>query len=81
MSAIVDKQITWLNAEFWELLERLEVRHQRVQSEYDSARRQLDRVDPKTSSDIHGAWARYCEVIAELDRAAGELELLRLSSI
>jgi hypothetical protein len=81
VSAIIDKQTTCLNADFWELLERLEARHQRAQSEYDSARRQLDRVDPKVTSQIQHAWIRYCDVIEELDRAAGELERLRLSSI
>jgi hypothetical protein len=80
MSAVIETQTTWLNADFWELLDRLEGRHRRVQSEYDNARRQLERVDPKIGSEIQRAWTRYCEVIAELDRAAGELELLRLSS-
>ena len=80
MSAIIDKQTTWLNSDFWELLERLEARHRRAQSEYDSARRQLEQVDPKISSQVEHAWLRYCDVIAELDRAAGELERLRLSS-
>ena len=81
MSAVIDTQTTWLNADFWELLDRLEGRHQRAQSDYDSARRELDRVDPKIKSAVRDAWVRYCDVIAELDRAAGELELLRLSRI
>jgi hypothetical protein len=81
MSAVIQTQTTWLNAEFWELLDRLEGQHRRAQSDYEHARRQLERVDPKISAELHSAWARYCEVIAELDRAAGELELLRLSSI
>jgi hypothetical protein len=81
MSAVITTQTTWLNADFWELLDRIEGRHSRAQSDHESARRRLERVDPKLSSEIQEAWARYCEVIAELDRAAGELEQLRLSRI
>jgi hypothetical protein len=81
MSAVINTRTAWLNADFWELLDRLEGRHSRAQSDYEMARRQLERVDPKIGSQIQEAWARYCDVIAELDRAAGELEMLRLRRI
>ncbi len=81
MSVVIESQIKWLSADFWNLLDRYETQHRRAQSDYDSARRQLDRVDPKAISEFRDAWARYCEVILELDRTAGELEHLRVNSV
>ena len=81
MSAIIESYNAWLNAEFWDHLLRIEGHHQRVHSDYDSARRQLDRLDPKADPAFQDAWTRYCEVVAELDRATGELEFLRLRGV
>ncbi len=81
MSAMIGSQTTWLTAEFWDRLDRLETQHRRVQSAYEAVRRQLSRIDPKVSPEFREIWDRYCDVIAELDRAAGELELLRLGGI
>ena len=81
MSAVIEPQTSWLNSDFWERLDRLETQHRRIQSAYETVRRQLDRIDPKINPEFREIWARYCEVIAELDRAAGELELLRFGGI
>ena len=77
MSASEEHRAEWLDPEFWERLDRLEGRHLRVQSEHESARRGLDRVTPREAEELRQAWRRYCEVIAELDRATAELEALR----
>jgi hypothetical protein len=61
----------------WEKLRSLEDRHQRVQSEYDAARRGLERLAPGDAAQLCAAWRRYCEVIAELERTTSEFEGLR----
>ena len=66
----------WLEAGFWERLDRLEGRHQRAQAEHDSARRGLERLTPGEVAELHRAWSRYCEVIAELDQSTAEFEAL-----
>jgi len=66
----------WLEAGFWERLDRLEGRHQRAQAEHDSARRGLERLTPVEVVELHRAWSRYCEVIAELDQSTAEFEAL-----
>ena len=77
MSASEQRRAEWLAQEFWEELDRLEGLHQRVQSEQFSAQRGLERLPPSESEEIHHAWRRYCEVIAELDRTTAEFEVLR----
>ncbi len=62
---------------FWERLGRLEVRHRRVQSEHDDARRGLERLSACEAEELRHAWRHYCEVIAELDRTTAEFEVLR----
>ncbi len=80
MSAEADTRAEWLDPKFWDRLDRLESHHRRIQSEHESVRRRLDRVDPAAVREIREVWLRYCEVIAELDRTTGELESLRRSA-
>ena len=77
MSASEDQRADWLDPHFWERLDNLEGRHQRIQSEHDSVRRGLERVTQQEAAALRAAWRRYCEVIAELDRTTAELEILR----
>jgi hypothetical protein len=79
MSASELVRTEWLEPRFWDRLDRLESQHQRLQSEHNQARRGLERLAPR-SEDLRDAWRRYCEVIADLDRAAGEFEALRLGA-
>ena len=77
MSASQEQRAEWLEPEFWERLDRLESRHQKIQSEHESARRGLERVTPHEAEELRSAWRRYCEVIDELDKTTAELEALR----
>jgi hypothetical protein len=77
MSASEESRADWLDNKFWERLDLLESRHQRIQSEHEAMRRGLERVRLDESAELRQAWRRYCEVIAELDRATAELEALR----
>jgi hypothetical protein len=81
MSASEEQRAEWLDPRFWERLDRLEGHHQRIQSEHEAVRRGLERVTPEESTDLRAAWRRYCEVIAELDRATAELEVLRTRAV
>jgi hypothetical protein len=76
MSASEKKRAEWLDASFWERLDRLEGRHERAQAQHDSARRGLERLSPGELEELHRAWSRYCEVIAELDQSTAEFEAL-----
>jgi hypothetical protein len=80
MSALEEQRAEWLDPDFWNRLNRLENRHQKVQSEHDSARRKLERVTPHEAEELRAAWQKYCEVIAELDQTAAEFEALRAGS-
>jgi hypothetical protein len=77
MSASEQERAAWLEAAFWDRLDRLEGRHQRAQSEHDSARRGLERLSAGELEELRRAWRRYCEVIAELDETTAEFEALR----
>ena len=77
MSASEGQRAEWLDPAFWERLDKLEVRHQRIQLECDSARRGLERLTAGEVEELRRAWRRYCDVIAELDQAAAEFETLR----
>jgi len=77
MSASEHRQAEWLEPGFWERLDRLEGRHQRVQAEHDSVRRGLERLTSNETEEVRAAWRRYCEVIAELDQTTAEFEALR----
>ena len=77
MSASEEHRAEWLDPEFWESLNRLETRHQKVQSEHDSARRRLERVTPREAEELRIAWRDYCDAIAELDKTTAEFEALR----
>ena len=77
MSASERQRAEWLDPGFWDRFERLESRHKRAQSQHDSARRNLERLTPREVEELRQAWQRYCEVIAELDRATAEIETLR----
>ena len=77
MSASELQRAEWLKPSFWERLDQLEDRHQRLQSDHDRARRGLERLTRDESEELRLAWQRYCEVIAELDQATAELEALR----
>jgi len=77
MSASQEQRAEWLDPEFWERLDRLESRHQKIQTEHEQARRGLERVTPREAEELRNAWQRYCEVIDELDKTTAELEALR----
>lgn len=77
MSASELQRADWLDPRFWDRLDRLESRHQRLQSEHNEARRGLERLSPSESDELSEAWRRYCDVIAELDQATAEFETLR----
>lgn len=77
MSTETAVQSNGLNADFWELLGRLEHQHALTLCEYECVRRQLDRTDPERLPEFRAAWIRYSEAIARLDRAIGELDLLQ----
>jgi hypothetical protein len=77
MSASEQSRAEWLDTKFWDRLDRLEARHQQIQSEHDAVRRGLERVRVEESAELRQAWERYCDVIAELDRATAEIEVLR----
>jgi hypothetical protein len=79
MSAAEPQRAEWLDPRFWERLDRLESRRQRLQSEHNEARRGLERLSPG-ESELRAAWRRYCDVIAELERTAAEFEALRTCS-
>jgi hypothetical protein len=77
MSASEQQRAEWPDPGFWDRLNRLEGRHRRAQSEHESAQRGLERLTPQELEELRDAWQRYCEVIAELDRATAEFETLR----
>jgi hypothetical protein len=77
MSASERQRAEWLDPGFWDRFDRLESRHKRAQSEHESAQRSLERLTPREAEELRQAWQRYCEVIAELDRATAEIETLR----
>ena len=77
MSASQGRKPAWPDPIFWDHLDRLEARHQRVQMDHDSARRGLEKLTPPEVDELRAAWHRYCEVIAELDRTTAEIEALR----
>jgi hypothetical protein len=77
MSASEQQQDEWLGPAFWEQLDRLESQHRRAQTEHELAQRGLNRLTPREVAELHQAWERYCEAIAELDRVAAEFESLR----
>jgi hypothetical protein len=81
MSASEASRAEWLDNRFWERLDLLEARHQRVQIEHESARRCLERTSIEEIAGLREAWQRYCDVIAELDRATAELEDLRARGV
>src|SRR6202047_4814149 len=56
MSASQEQRAEWLDPEFWERLDRLESRHQKIQSDHESARRGLDRVTPREADELRNAW-------------------------
>jgi hypothetical protein len=78
MSASEEQRAEWLGSNFWDRLDRLEGRHQRVQSEHEAVRRNLDR--GVETDELRHAWRRYCEVIAELDQTTAEFEALHTFS-
>ena len=77
MSASEQQRAEWLDPGFWERLDRLEVRHKQLQQQHEHAQRGLERLTPQEAEQLQQAWKRYCEVIADLDRATAEFESLR----
>jgi len=77
MSASDRPRAQWPEAGFWEQFDRLETHHQRLHSEHDRARRELERLSGREADEVRRVWRHYCEVIAELDRATNEFEVLR----
>jgi hypothetical protein len=77
MSTSEDQRAEWLGNTFWDRLDRLEGRHQRVHSQHELVRRSLERVTPREADELRCAWRRYCEVIAELEETTADFEALR----
>jgi len=77
MSASQEQRAEWLDARFWDRLDRLESRHLRIRNEHAVVRRGLERVSAQEADELRKAWRRYCEVIAELDQTTAEIEVLR----
>jgi prefoldin subunit 5 len=80
MSASEESRAEWLGNQFWERLDRLEARHQRIQSEHEAARRGLERVRAEDAVELVNAWRRYCEVIADLNQITAQMEAFRSQS-
>jgi hypothetical protein len=81
MSASEASRAEWLDNRFWERLDLLETRHQKIQSEHEEARRTLERVRLEDIAELRTAWQHYCDVIADLDQATAELETLRAQGV
>ena len=81
MAKEAETRAEWLDAKFWDRLDRLENEHRQIQSEHESARRKMDSTNPAAAREMRAAWRSYCDVIAELDRTTGELESLRRSAL
>jgi len=81
MSASELQRAEWLDPMLWDRLDRLESRHRRVASEYESAQRDFERFSALEPGELRAAWERYCEVIAELDRATADIESLRMCAL
>lgn len=77
MSASEEQRAEWLGSQFWDRLDRLECRHQRVHSEHEIVRRNLEKLTPREVDELRLAWRRYCEVIAELEKATADFEAFR----
>lgn len=79
MSAASNAVSAWLADPFWDRLQQLESRHQRIQSEHEALRRDLDEatLGRAPDLDLRETWQRYCEVIAELERTTAEFGTLR----
>jgi len=77
MSDPQDEPSAWPDLRFWQRLEELEGRRRRAQADHEAARRGLERLHPDEVEDLRLAWARYCEVIVELDRVSADFETLR----
>ena len=77
MSASKEQRVTWPERDFFERLDRLEDHHRHVQCKHDSARRDLDCAGSLESAELRDCWQHYCQVIAELDQAAADFEVLR----
>jgi hypothetical protein len=65
-----------LDERSFDLLQRLEGRHRRIQSEHEVARRSLERLELGATDELRGAWRKYCEVTAELDHVSAEITAL-----
>jgi hypothetical protein len=77
LSASEQQRAEWLDPAFWQRLDRLEDRHQRIQAAHHDAQRGLERLSPREAVELRQAWRRYCDVIAELERTTAEFEALR----
>lgn len=80
MEIIESKLRAWRDEPFWDRLQKLEKQHQRLQSEFDLARRGLDRAGGEQVTEVRDAWKHYCEVIAELDQTTAQIEVLRIGA-
>jgi len=78
MSASEQRRAEWLDSGFWDRLDRLESSHRRIQSEHESAQRDLERLGFLEAGELREVWEHYCEVIADLDRTTAEIETLRM---
>ncbi|HUO20234.1 MAG TPA: hypothetical protein VMU44_10715 [Steroidobacteraceae bacterium] len=81
MSASELERAEWLDSPFWDRLDRLESRHRQVLSAHERAQREFERFSTLEPGELRAAWERYCEVIAELDRATADIESLRMCAL
>jgi hypothetical protein len=78
MSAAEDRRAAWLDTQFWDRLDLIENRHQKIQSEHEAVRRGMESLTRRAErAELQRVWRQYCEVIAELDQTTAEIEALR----
>jgi hypothetical protein len=81
MSASELQRAERLEPPFWDRLDRLESRHRQALTAHDNAQRDFARFSTLEPGELRAAWERYCEVIAELDRATADIESLRMCAL
>jgi hypothetical protein len=67
----------WLDESAWQRLARVEVHHQKILHEHETLSRRIAALPALRDEEMRTAWARYCDVIRELDRTAEQLEAIQ----
>jgi hypothetical protein len=70
--------VPWECEETWLRFERLEEQHRRLQAAHDLARRELDRVNPRTEGpSLRHAWNQFYLVVTQLGETVDEIARLQ----